>query len=241
MDTKIKHFILITFAFSWLIWLPGVLIHFKIIAPFVNDKIIVLVGALSPFLATFYLERKNKGALKRIIKNAFSPFIQWQWIAICIFLPLTMIGLSRWIFSLFENNLPESTLLSSPLMFVPLFIIMFLFGGGLNEEIGWRNYVLEHYLKKHNALKASIILAFWWILWHLPLFFMDSTNQAYLPYWLFMLAVVPLSVMLTWVYNSTQGSIFAVALFHTMGNISHEIFKVFPTEDSPLYAGFYCF
>lgn len=238
MNPKIKKFILITFIFSWLIWFPGVLANYGIIKCPVSDKVFLLFGALSPFLATFYLERNNKKELKTILMRSFNPRIKWQWLLVCIGLPPFMLWLSRFVFSFFEVNLPESSMLANPITIIPLFIIMFLIGGGLNEEIGWRNYVLEYYLTKHNALKASIILAFWWILWHLPLFFMGDTNQAFIPYWLFVLPVVPLTVLITWIYNNTGGSIFAVALFHTMGNLSHEIFKVTPTAESPSVLGF---
>lgn len=172
MDLKIRKFILITFLFSWLIWLPGVLANLNIIDCPVPDRVLLLVGALAPFIATFYLERKNKDQLKNIIKRSFDPRIGWKWLAVCIILPLFMLWMSRFIFSLFESNLPESPMLTNPMLVFPLFIVMFLIGGGLNEEIGWRIYVLEYFLTKHNALKASIILAFFWILWHLPMFFM---------------------------------------------------------------------
>lgn len=98
--------------------------------------------------------------------------------------------------------------------------------------------MLEYYLKKHNAFKSSIILSIFWILWHLPLCFMGDTNQAFIPYWLFVFPVVPLTILITWIYNITGGSIFVVALFHTMGNLSHEIFKVSPTDESPILLGF---
>jgi membrane protease YdiL (CAAX protease family) len=238
MHSKIKKFIVITFVFSWLIWLPAVLKNFEIISYDISEKASLLIGALSPFLATVYLERKEKEQLKNILRRSFNPLIKWQWLLVCLTLPLILQWLSRLIYSIFENNLPESTILENYFMILPLFILMFLVGGGLNEEIGWRNYVLEYYLSKHNALKASIILSFWWILWHLPLFFMETTNQSLIPYWLFVLPVIPLSVMLTWVYNNTKGSIFAVALFHTIGNLAHEIFKVLPTTESQSLLGF---
>ena len=241
METKIKKFIIITFLFSWLVWLPGVLSHFDVIGNSVPEKVLLLTGAFSPFLATFYLERKNKNELRNILKRSLNPRIKWQWLLVCIGLPLFMSWISRYVYSLFETNLPESAMLTNPAGFIPLFIVMFFIGGGLNEEIGWRNYVLEYYLTKHNALKASMILAFFWILWHLPLFFMESTNQAFLPYWVFALAVVPLTIMITWIYNNTRGSIFAVALFHTMGNLSHELFSVLPTPGSPSILGFVIF
>jgi len=238
MSLKIRLFILITFGFSWLFWLPGVLANYHILNWQISDKVLLLVGALSPILATFYLERNNKGELLSILKRSFNPFVKWQWIVVCLSLPLLMQWFSHYIYTLFEIRIHENNLVENPIILILLFVVMFLIGGGLNEEIGWRNYVLEYYLTRYNALKASVVLSGWWILWHLPLFFMENTNQALIPYWLFVLPVVPLSVMLTWIYNNTKGSIFAVALFHTMGNMSHEIFSVFPVAKSSSLIGF---
>jgi len=46
--------------------------------------------------------------------------------------------------------------------------------------------------------------------------------------------------MLTWVYNNTK-TIFAAAMFHTVGNLAHELFRVIPTEDNPDLTGFVIF
>ncbi len=49
-----------------------------------------------------------------------------------------------------------------------LAIALFLDGGGLFEENGWRGFALPLLLQKFSPLKASLILGFFWGLWHLP-------------------------------------------------------------------------
>ena len=46
-----------------------------------------------------------------------------------------------------------------------------LLSGPLGEEIGWRGFALMELQKKHSPLKASIIIGFWWGMWHLPIWF----------------------------------------------------------------------
>jgi membrane protease YdiL (CAAX protease family) len=243
MNRKVKHFLAFTYIFSWLIWLPSVLSGFGFIYFPVDDTTALLIGGLSPIIAALFIEYRINGfsGITRIVKRSFDFRIKWKWVIIIFLLPLLFNLLSRILFGIFSDRLPESELLQSPLMIIPLFVIMYLIGGGLNEEVGWRNYVLEEFQKKHNALNASIILGILWILWHLPLFFMSNTNQGNLPFWLFILSVLPLSVMLTWIYNNTKGSISAVAIFHAMGNLSHEIFRVFPTQNNQDLTGVYIF
>jgi hypothetical protein len=129
-------------------------------------------------------------------------------------------------------------MLASPVEFIPLFVIMLLAGGGLNEEIGWRGYALDRFQNRFSPLTASLLLSILWILWHLPVFFLPGTNQSQVPFWLFSLAVIPLGVMMTWVYNNSGKSIFAAAFFHTIGNLSHELFRIMPIETNSALTGF---
>ncbi|MGB9693789.1 MAG: hypothetical protein ACPLYF_03000 [Fervidobacterium sp.] len=44
------------------------------------------------------------------------------------------------------------------------------------------------------------------------------------------------SILFTWLYNNTGGSIFAALVFHTMLNLStYVVFPVFETEAGPTY------
>ena len=240
MNTKTRkeltQFFIIAFAFAWLIWLPGVVIpNFPI-----PGRALEVIGALGPAVAALILVGRSEGkaGLKRIAANAFGAGCNWRFLAGSSLMLLVLHAASRLIYSLFSTDLPESEMLASPAGLIPVFIIMFLLGGGLNEEIGWRGYALDRIQSKYSALAASLFLGVFWIVWHLPVFFLQGTNQALIPFWLFMLAVIPLGVMMTWVYNNTNQSIFAAAFFHTIGNLSHELFRIMPTQASPALAGF---
>jgi membrane protease YdiL (CAAX protease family) len=240
MNTKTRkeltQFFIITFAFSWLIWLPGVVIpNFPI-----SGKTLEILGGLGPAVAALILVGRAQGraGLKRILANSFGAGCKWGFLAGASLMLLVLHAASRLIYGLFSTNLPESEMLASPAGLIPVFIIMFLLGGGLNEEIGWRGYALDRIQNKYSALAASLFLGAFWIVWHLPVFFLTGTNQSLVPFWLFMLAVIPLGVMMTWVYNNTNQSIFAAAFFHTIGNLSHELFRIMPTKASPALTGF---
>ena len=93
-----------------------------------------------------------------------------------------------------------------------LWVVTFGFG----EEIGWRGFALPRLQKEHNALKATIILGFAWVIWHIPTFFYLETYVNMGPFLLvgMMIGIMLGEVMLTWLYNSTGGSVFMVALWH---------------------------
>jgi membrane protease YdiL (CAAX protease family) len=89
---------------------------------------------------------------------------------------------------------------------------------GFGEETGWRGYALPRLQQRHRALTATLILAVFWGRWHVPTFF-------YLPTYValglagvlgFGFGLLLGAIMLTWLYNSTGGSLFAVALWHAL-------------------------
>jgi membrane protease YdiL (CAAX protease family) len=82
---------------------------------------------------------------------------------------------------------------------------------GLGEETGWRGFALPRLQKGRSALAATMILAAFWALWHLPQFFyMLDPSMAVV----WMLGLFASAVILTWLYNSTQDSILMVAIWH---------------------------
>ena len=51
-------------------------------------------------------------------------------------------------------------------------------------------------------------------------------------FWLFMVGVVPLSLVFTWVYNNTRRSTLAVILFHAMVNFTGELIALDERADA---------
>lgn len=90
-------------------------------------------------------------------------------------------------------------------------LFLWIFTFGIGEEMGWRGYALPCLQKDRSALKATIILTVIWALWHLPQFFylFDPAIAIGWAIGLFAGAIV-----FTWLFNSTGGSIFVVAIFH---------------------------
>jgi membrane protease YdiL (CAAX protease family) len=235
---ELIQFFVLTFAYSWLIWLPGVLSGLGVIETAVPSIPLVLLGGLGPAFAAIVLTARAKGrvGLKALAKSALDPRRAFPWLLGASALLIVLHASARFIYSLVAETLPVSAKVTSPLTAIVFFIIVFFLGGGLDEEIGWRGYALDRLQTKFSALNASLILSAFWIVWHLPLTLMEGTNQSLVPFWLFTLAVIPLGIILTWIYNST-GSIFAAAFFHALGNVLLEVFVVNPTPDSTAITG----
>jgi uncharacterized protein len=95
--------------------------------------------------------------------------------------------------------------------------LLWLLTFGLGEEIGWRGYALPRLQAHHNALTATLILGVVWTFWHVPAFFYKDTYMAMglfagLP--LLLISVIAASIVFTWLYNGTNGSLLIVTIFH---------------------------
>lgn len=98
-------------------------------------------------------------------------------------------------------------------LLLPVLFLSGVVAGGL-EEIGWRGYLLPRLQGRHSALAASVLIGLVWSAWHAPLFLMEGTSQASASVVWFSVQAVALSVVLTWAYNSTGGSLLLAVLAH---------------------------
>jgi uncharacterized protein len=95
-------------------------------------------------------------------------------------------------------------------------LILWLATFGFGEEIGWRGYALPRLQKGHSALSATLILGAMWVAWHVPAFFYLDTyvNLGLAAFPMFALGVLAGGIVLTWLYNTTGGSVLMVAIWH---------------------------
>lgn len=102
-------------------------------------------------------------------------------------------------------------------------------GAGLMEEFGWRGFLLPHLLKRHSPLAASLIVgSVWGGLWHGYADYFGLSGKG-LELWLLMLLLGPgvltaWSMVLTRVYERTQGSLLVSVLMHASISSSALIF-----------------
>ena len=87
---------------------------------------------------------------------------------------------------------------------------------GFGEEVGWRGFALPRLQSRASAFRASLVLALGWAVWHAPLFAFSPglSNLGFAGAIGWFVSLCLGSVLLTWLFNSSGGSIAAVALFH---------------------------
>lgn len=172
-----------------------------------------------------------KGVDPRIGKIWYVPaFLLWPFIA----------GFSMLMVLLNGGAVPELVVLSQPWLILWNFVYIFFLGGPLQEEFGWRGYALPRLQARYSALTSSVVLGVIWAIWHLPLNLMYFTGPQYHVgiAWLSSTVIlfIFVSILFTWIYNNTGGSVLTALIFHTMLNLStYVIFPVFEIENGPTY------
>jgi membrane protease YdiL (CAAX protease family) len=102
--------------------------------------------------------------------------------------------------------------------FLPLVAFGMIFPS-IAEEPGWRGFALPRLQQRHGPVVGSLILGSLHGLWHLPA--LMTKNFGPLPlanYVPFMLTAVFATVIYTWVYNHTGGSVLVAILLHAASN-----------------------
>ncbi len=118
-----------------------------------------------------------------------------------------------------------------------LLIAMFLDGGALFEENGWRGFALPLLLKRFNPLAASIVLGLMWTFWHVPVKFDIALTYGFDKFFLMFLVLgakfVLLTIIMTYFWNQVGQTTIIAIVMHGLsndsvrlgGNILSEVFQ----------------
>jgi membrane protease YdiL (CAAX protease family) len=106
------------------------------------------------------------------------------------------------------------------------FMVVFFYSGGINEETGWRGFAQLRLQVRYSPLLANLILWLFLVIWHIPNDIVQYGEGGYL---LIRIGLYPfITVLFGWVFNRTQGSILAPAIFHASMNAMNPVVAVLP-------------
>jgi membrane protease YdiL (CAAX protease family) len=212
-------YFLIAYAFSWLAWLPLVLsedgvglLSFR--SPIGFYATLAIASFVGPFLSAFIMTgiTEGKAGIGRLLRRFVLSPVGLQWylfalIGIPAIMVLSVIFLPGALAS-FQGLAPLT-----PLRLLGLLVYIFFLGGPLGEEPGWRGFALP---RLHGPLVGSLVLGPLWALWHLPIFWVPAWNfpPTILNIVLFVIAATAFTIVMTWVFNNTKGSLLIAVLVH---------------------------
>jgi len=237
-------FFLLAYLFTWSNWIPQALNSHNITSIQIPGFLAILSG-YGPALAAIIVASLAYGW--QGLRELFGRFLKWRvriyWYLIALFLPafviLLAISINKWTggvtpdFSAADFPFgPAETPLWQKLII--LFLVFTLGFDGVGEEIGWRGFALPKLLESHSALVSSLVLGALWAIWHFPYALTKGTFLSEVPLYWFFINLLALSVIYTWIFINTNGSLLLALLFHVAGNTTSNLLPILPPATSDL-------
>ncbi|MCX6048467.1 MAG: CPBP family intramembrane metalloprotease [Chloroflexi bacterium] len=234
-EHPLRTYIFLTFGLTWPLMLIEVLGSWGVIAFRLTlsgmGLLITLFVAYGPTIAALIVTGMTRGraGIRTLLGRLLIWRVGWQWYAAAILLP-GVIGLGATALYALRGG----TLAAWPSFSWGMFLLLpvsFLVRGIVNgEEIGWRGFALPHLQTRWNALTASLVLGGVWALFHLPIFFVHGASvlgsQNSMNPLAFLINVLAGAILMTWLFNNTQGSLLIAYLYHAAVNTwTSEIFR----------------
>ncbi len=211
-------YFIMAFAFTWAILGLAVLAAQGIITLPLSATVLITIATLGPAVAAILVVRAESGrsGVRSLLAQARHWRVKPIWYAIALIGP-ALIMLAAF---LLWRVLGGPALSPPPLnawLSVPILVVVLLIPA-LFEEIGWRGLALPRLQSRYGALAASLIIGAAWAAWHLPIWFIPEAGFSSLPFPVFAAFTMAISVLFTWLYNGSGGSVLLPALAHAAIN-----------------------
>ncbi len=216
------------FLFTWGFWLSAIFSNHT----YSNiSLLLLLLGLFSPaFISVFTIFSSKNADLKLDFKNKFKlERVNGLNLLIAIVTFFVIVLISVLISLLFGQSITQLSFTKDFTFSVSGFSAFFtILLASVIEEIGWRGYGEDAIASYCSWFKESIIFGVIWSLWHLPLFWVSGSYHFMLKemgiiYVLnFLVSVIPLGFLTTWVYVKNNRSILASVIFHIFVNLMQE-------------------
>jgi membrane protease YdiL (CAAX protease family) len=174
-----------------------------------------ILQVFSPTYSAFFLAALLGGTeeIRRLLSGWTRWKVRWVWYLAAFSMILIPLGVAT-VFILLGNPTPGLQSGATAVSFLSALLLAFI-TGPISEETGWRGFALPRLQAKYNALISSLILGFFWAFWHIPFYLLPgSSSQANFPLIIFVPIVFALTILFTWVYNNTKGSLLLTTLMH---------------------------
>jgi uncharacterized protein len=191
--------------------------------------IVTVVGLLGPVVVPsgFILAGRSDEPLGAFWRRCLDPStLPWRWFGVATALAAVLVLLPA---AIGAGGPPR--LESGPLAFLLVGVL-----AGAAEEPCWRGYGQEGLQRRLAVLPAALVVAAFWIAWHLPMFLLEGTYQHGLgvgtrSFWLFNAALLVVAPVYAWLYDASGRVVFVAVWFHAFTNLLQETVEGAPVVE----------
>ncbi len=202
----------------------GATLAFWLVGAFLKYNAAVVVGLAVPVLISFslILASGDRKLIRSYVQRALNPKLIQPGNAPAFLLFIPMVVLASVLISiLLGEPVTQFELAAHPTgAGRPAPPVVALLIAATAGELGWRGYAFEGLRSHYSFFQASIILSLLWAVWLLPLLLVGGSYPHGLMLrspWAaanFYLGIIPVSVLVGWVYARNGNSLIAAVLFH---------------------------
>ena len=207
-------YFVLAFVVTWALQAPALLAHEGIIAgPPERYMALVGLGAFGPMVAAMIAARIEGTGLTALFRPLGTWRVGFAWYLAALLLPggIFVLGAAIW------NALGHAEPLFYPPDDAALVAAAIVFP--LGEEIGWRGFALPRLMPRVGPLAASVIIGVVWTFWHVPMLTLQGVRPVF--YLVFVPFMVGGSVLFTWIYRHTRGSLLLAVLTHVGAHLDN--------------------
>jgi membrane protease YdiL (CAAX protease family) len=210
----VVRFVALAFGITWLFVMPLVLAKTGFcpdIPPWLHG-----LGAFGPILAAYWSPREH-GVFETRGRSSMRP----SWIAVSLATPVMFALVSLAAVSTSGGLVvrPLLTAGSHAAWWLDLTVGSVFYGIG--EEPGWRGWLLPRLQRRHTPVVATLLLAPIWAAWHAPFFVYRFDFAGPGTVVGFFVGLLAGAFWLTFLFNSTGGSVRVVAAWHVIWNVAN--------------------
>ena len=219
-EHPLASYFVLAFLVSWAFALPLLLsavgaIPMKV-SPYLHYA--VLSGPLLSAVTVTAITKGRHG-INSLLTKLIDFRIGVAWLFTAILSPIFVLALALLLLTLAGINMPGLAMVgrssSLPGLGVAATVAVMLIAA-IEEEVGWRGFALPRLQATRSALSSTILLSLIWFAWHLPMFWYRPTFASPTPFMFLgvFFGLLAGAIILTWLFNSTAGSLLAVVLWH---------------------------
>jgi len=210
---RLAVFFVVVFALTWTAWA----VWARLSGP--SRWPVFYAGVFAPALVALLLTWIDSGAPG--VRALVTPLVRWdvgaRWYVFALGCMAAVKLIAAVMYRLTAGGWPARGTTPVIVLFAAA-IFSTLVGGQAGEELGWRGYALPVLAERAGFRLAAVVIGVVWATWHLPLFYLAGGDLAGQSFPVFVLLVTAISVVITWLYVNTGGSLLLTMLFHAAVN-----------------------